>query len=89
MDLDDIERTACNFYKKDFAIRKNPRFGQNYGTSHLIRHVRCCKTILSKRNSFEKPFSMTETNQKTHRSLLAEAIVDHDLPFSFVEYDKI
>jgi len=32
---------------------------------------------------------MTEINQKIHRSLLAEVIVAHDLPFSFVEFDKI
>jgi len=69
--------------------KKNPRSMQNYGTSHLIRHVCCCKTILSKLNSLEKPFRMTEINQKTHRSLLAEAIVAHDIPFSFGEYDKI
>jgi len=54
-----------------------------------MRHVVSCKIILSKLNSLEQPFSMTEINQKTHRSLLAEAIVAHDLPFSFVEYDKI
>lgn len=52
-------------------------------------HVISCKIILSKLNSLEQPFNMTETNQKTNHSLLAEAIVVHDLPYSFVEYDKI
>jgi len=88
-DLDGIERDAGNFCKKDFAIGKNPRSGRNYGTSHFFCHVCCCKTILSNLNSLEKPFSMTEINQKIHRSLLAEVIVAHDLPFSFVEFDKI
>jgi len=88
-DINGIERAACNFCKTKFAIKKNPKSLKNYGTSHLMRHVISCKIILLKLNSLEQPFSMTEINQKTHRSLPAEAIVAHDLPFSFVEYDKI
>lgn len=54
-----------------------------------MRHVISCKIILSKLNSLEQPFNMTEINQKTHHSMLAEAIVAHDIPYNFVEYDKI
>jgi hypothetical protein len=88
-DINGIERAECNFCKNHFAIKQNPKSLKNYGTSHLMRHVVNCKIILSKLNSLEQPFSMTEINQKTHRSLLSEAIVAHDLPFSFVEYGKI
>jgi len=90
-DLDDIEMATCIYCKKKKILpsEKNPRSRHNYGVSYLIRHVCCCKTILSNLNRLEKLFDMTEINQKTHCSLLAEAIVAQDLPFSFVQYDQI
>lgn len=64
-DINGIERAECNFCKNHFAIKQNPKSLKNYGTSHLMRHVISCKIILSKLNSLEQPFSMTEINQKT------------------------
>ncbi|KAI5431583.1 hypothetical protein KIW84_035679 [Lathyrus oleraceus] len=86
---DGVERAACNFCSIDFAIGKNPKSGQNYGTSHLSRHVFICKSFQLSLLSLEESSSLTPINQNTHRELLGEAIIAHDLPFSFVEYEKI
>lgn len=86
---DGVERAACNFCSTDFAIGKNPKSGQSYGTSHLSRHVFICKSFQLSLLSLEESSSLTPINQNTHRELLGEAIIAHDLPFSFVEYEKI
>lgn len=86
---DGVERDACNFCSTDFAIGKNPKSGQTYGTSHLSRHVFICKSSQLSLLSLEESSSLTPINQNTHRELLGEAIIAHDLPFSSVEYEKI
>jgi hypothetical protein len=86
-DQSGVEKAICSYCCTEFSIGKNPISGQNYGTSHLTRHVFLCKFFKLNLLSLERP--PIPFNQKTHRELLAEAIIAHDLPFSFVEYDKI
>jgi len=88
-DIDGTERAACNYCSTDFAIGINPRSGISYGTSHLMRHVFLCKAFRLNLFSLEEQTSITPINQKFHCDLLADAIISHDLPFSFVEYEKI
>jgi hypothetical protein len=86
-DQSGVEKAIYSYCCSEFSIGKNPISGQNYGTSHLTRHVFLCKFFKLNLLSLERP--PIPFNQKTHRELLAEAIIAHDLPFSFVEYDKI
>jgi len=88
-DKDGTERATCNYCFTDFAIGINPRSGHSYGTSHLMRHVFLCKAFRLNLFSLEEQTSITPINQKSHRGLLTDAIISHDLPFSFVEYEKI
>jgi len=88
-DKDGTERATCNYCFTDFAIGINPRSGHSYGTSHLMRHVFLCKAFRLNLFSLEEQTSITPINQKFHCDLLADAIISHDLPFSFVEYEKI
>ncbi|XP_027364414.1 zinc finger BED domain-containing protein RICESLEEPER 1-like [Abrus precatorius] len=93
-DKDGVERAACNFCERDYAIGKNHKSKTNYGTSHLSRHISVCKGIsnsnLNVNEMLSNPKSnMTQINQKIHHELLAKAIIQHDLPFNFVEYESI
>ncbi|KAL2902030.1 putative AC transposase [Bienertia sinuspersici] len=67
------------------------------GTGNLIRHVKNCKMrtfrdvgqmLLSKSTS-SLELRMPKFDADEFRELLAAAIVRHDLPFQFVEYDGI
>ncbi|KAF7811751.1 zinc finger BED domain-containing protein RICESLEEPER 2-like [Senna tora] len=69
--------------------------GSSHGTSSLTRHIPKC----SKLNSYHNVGNMLidhagklrsrKISQKVLRSLTAMAIIRHDLPFSFVEYEGV
>ncbi|XP_061340947.1 zinc finger BED domain-containing protein RICESLEEPER 2-like [Gastrolobium bilobum] len=90
MDKDGFEKSTCNCCGREYVIGKNPKTKTNYGTSHLSRHISVCKSMENSesKDQHEKS-SLRKVNQMTHRELLAQAIIKHDLAFSFVEYDLI
>ncbi|KAL2921565.1 Zinc finger BED domain-containing protein RICESLEEPER 1 [Bienertia sinuspersici] len=67
------------------------------GTGNLIRHLRNCKRrdirdvgqMLLDSSSGKLENRLPEFNADCFREMLAVAIVRHDLPFQFVEYDGI
>ncbi|XP_019241756.1 PREDICTED: zinc finger BED domain-containing protein RICESLEEPER 2-like [Nicotiana attenuata] len=92
---DGIERAECKGCKKPFKVGSTPgRKGKNYGISHLHRHKYQCPML--KVHDLGQMFLNQEgkmqsrkIDQWTHRSILAEAVIKHNLPYSFVEYDRI
>ncbi|KAH7677493.1 Tam3-transposase (Ac family) protein [Dioscorea alata] len=86
---DGIQIAECKGCKKEYKCG-----GKKYGTSSLRRHKDNCKMI--KLNDVGQMFFDHEgkirskkVDQKIARDLLAAAVIKHDLPFSFVEYDGI
>nr|KAJ0213884.1 hypothetical protein LSAT_V11C400220640 [Lactuca sativa] len=88
---DGRERAECNQCKKRYICETRT------GTGSMRKHITKCpkrdKTDISQ-FIFSKPggsFSINSTGFKPERfrELLSEAIVKHDLPFKFVEYEGI
>ncbi|KAG6528693.1 hypothetical protein ZIOFF_010877 [Zingiber officinale] len=84
-----IDKAECNGCKKQYKCG-----GKHYGTSTLWRHLKICdklkfhdvgQMILDQDGKMRSK----KIDQKISRELLACAIIRHDLPFSFVEYDGI
>ena len=61
------------------------------GTSNLHRHLlKCLKRNEVKQDSEEQGRMLqNKITQEEFREMLAEAIIKHNLPFSFVEYGGI
>ena len=86
---DGIERARCNACKQEYKAG-----GKLYGTSSLKRHIQKCKEI-----KFEDVGQMImdmqgklkcpKIDQMVSREMCAATIIEHDLPFNFVEYKKI
>jgi len=92
-DKDGIEKAACKYCGNNYKVGKNPITKNNYGTSHLSRHVNVCRSIpnidMDMNLYQEGKFGTRRINQKIHRKLLARAIIKHSLPYNFVEYEGI
>jgi len=90
-DKDGIEKSVCKYCGHNYKVGKNPITKNNYGTSHLSRHVNTCRSIANLDVDLNKEgkFGTRKINQKIHRKLLARAIIKHSLPYNFVEYEGI
>ncbi|XP_060183253.1 zinc finger BED domain-containing protein RICESLEEPER 2-like [Lycium barbarum] len=94
-DKDGVERAICRGCKDPYRVGSTPGpKGKNYGTSHLKRHLIRCKKL--KYHSLGQMFmdkqgkiQSRKIDQLVSREMFAEAIIKHDLPYSFVEYDGI
>jgi len=91
---DGIEREKCTGCKiAIFKVGTTPK-GTNYGTSHLCRHKEVCP-MLKFHNlghmfiNQEGKLQSRKVDQQIQREMLAEAIIKHNLSYSFVEYDGI
>ncbi|XP_060200821.1 zinc finger BED domain-containing protein RICESLEEPER 2-like [Lycium barbarum] len=92
---DGVEREICRGCKDPYKVGSTPGpLGKNYGTSHLKRHLLTCKKV--KYRSLGQMFldkqvkiQSRKIDQLISREKLVEAIIKHDLPYSFVEYDGI
>ncbi|KAH0652784.1 hypothetical protein KY289_030462 [Solanum tuberosum] len=91
----EVKKAICRGCKEPYRVGSTPRpNGKNYGTSHLKRHL-----IKRKKVKFSNLSQMymdqqgniqsRKIDQLISREKLAEAIIEHDLPYSFVEYKKI
>ncbi|KAF7821077.1 putative AC transposase [Senna tora] len=69
--------------------------GSSHGTSSLKRHIPKCSKLNSYHNvgnmliDHARKLRSRKISQKVLRSLTAMAIIRHDLPFSFVEYEGV
>jgi hypothetical protein len=86
---DGIGRAKCNTCKKEYKCG-----GKLYGTSSLNRHILSCQK--SKYGDVGKmiidmdgKIRQRKIDQMISREMCAAAIIEHDLPFKFVEYRKI
>ncbi|KAK2416658.1 zinc finger BED domain-containing protein RICESLEEPER [Trifolium repens] len=86
---DGIGRAKCNTCKKEYKCG-----GKLYGTSSLNRHILSCQK--SKYGDVGKmiidmdgKIRQRNIDQMISREMCAAAIIEHDLPFKFVEYRKI
>jgi len=86
--VDGIERASCIGCKQEFKC------GGNYVTSHLHRHISSCNLVSFKNIQQmiigqEGKVRSKKIDQLVSREMCAQAIIEHDLPYSFVEYRKI
>ncbi|KAM3361532.1 hypothetical protein P3S68_016386 [Capsicum galapagoense] len=92
---DGVERAECRGCKEVYKVGSTPRpNGKNYGTSHLKRHIPKCKKL--KYHDLGQMYMDHQGNIQSRKidqiishEKLAEAIIEHDLPYSFIEYKKI
>ncbi|KAM3343757.1 hypothetical protein P3S68_025847 [Capsicum galapagoense] len=92
---DGVERAECRGCKGVYQVGSTPGpNGKNYETSHLKRHIP--KYKMRKYHDLGQMYMDQQGNiqsrkidQMTSHEKLAEAIIEHDLPYSFVEYTKI
>jgi len=73
-DKDGIEKVVCKYCGHNYKVGKHPITKNNYGTSHLSRHVNACRSIanLDVDLNQEGKFGTRKINQKIHRSYLRE-----------------
>ena len=87
IDEDGIIKVTCQWCGKMFLV------DSYHGTSNLHRHfLKCLKRKEGKQDCEEEgSVSMLQNKitQEKFREMLAEAIIKHNLPFSFVEYEGI
>ncbi|KAK4256090.1 hypothetical protein QN277_009003 [Acacia crassicarpa] len=90
-DKDGFEKAVCNYCAAEYVVGRHPKTRSSYGTSHLGRHILGCSEILanSELNEQHGKSSTLQINQEVHREKLARAIVYHNLPYNFVEYEMI
>ncbi|KAM3380806.1 hypothetical protein P3S68_006379 [Capsicum galapagoense] len=88
---DGVKKLECRgckgVYKVGSTLGPN---GKNYGTSHLKRHIPKCKMLkyhdLGQMSMDQQGnIHLRKINQMISHEKLAEAIIEHDLPYSFVE----
>ncbi|KAH0635744.1 hypothetical protein KY289_035659 [Solanum tuberosum] len=94
-DKNGVEKAICRGCKEPYRVGSTPGpNGKNYGTSHLKRHLIKCKKVkfydlgqmyMDQQGNIQS----RKIDQLISREKLAEAIIEHDLPYSFVEYKKI
>nr|GLL33406.1 zinc finger BED domain-containing protein RICESLEEPER 2-like [Ipomoea trifida] len=89
VDADGTHKAKCNGCLKEFRSG-----GKQNGTSSLRRHREICRMLKSHdlRQMFvtnEGKLASRKVDPNIARELLASAVIKHDLPFSFVEYDGI
>ncbi|CAN6920809.1 unnamed protein product [Brassica oleracea] len=76
---DGTTKIRCNLCKRFYFLnlRKN-------GTSTLTRHMKVCPKAVGTPRSSSRKVDMT-----VFREMIAMAIIEHDLPYKFLEYKRI
>ncbi|WOL19965.1 zinc finger BED domain-containing protein RICESLEEPER 2-like [Canna indica] len=80
---DGIEKFRCKYCLMNFTCRTKS------GTSHLLRHMESCKKRDTRNISKMFSSSGQSTMFEKFRELVVSAMVMHNLPFQFVEYEDI
>lgn len=87
---DGKEKCICKVCKTELVCPSSS------GTSHLIRHKNKCQRDLNKHGNVGKMLQEVEEksrakklDQKYFRGLVAQAVIQHDLPFSYCEMDGV
>lgn len=86
---DGIPRAKCNGCGEVFKAG-----GKDYGTSTLNRHMKKCKKIKyadvgQVMIDLQGKLKTLAIDNKVSRGMCADAIIMHDLPYNFVEFQKI
>jgi len=82
LESDEKERAKCIHCGTKLVICTSSRPHGNYGTNHLSRHLEKCPKMPKK---IDRPVY----DQKIDREMVSEVIIYHDLPFRYVEYEKV
>ena len=82
-------KAACNHCKREYA-----RQSHSHGTSGLRRHRMRCKMYLrnggkQQQLNVDGKVVSRKYDHIVFRQLVAKTIVQHDLPYSYVEYEKV
>ena len=82
-------KAACNHCKREYAWQSH-----SHGTSGLRRHRLRCKMYprnggKQQQLNVEGKVVSRKYNHTVFRQLVAKTIVQHDLPYSYVEYEKV
>ena len=80
LDNDGKERAKCSHCGTKLVITSNSH--GNYGTNHLKNHLEKCPKI-------PKKSDRAAYDQKVDREMTAEIVIYHDLPYRYVEYEKV
>ena len=87
IDQKGLSKATCQWCGKMFLA------DSHHGTSNLHRHLlKCLKRKEGKQDGEEEgnvSMLQNKITQEEFREMLAEAIIKHNLPFSFVEYEGI
>ncbi|CAA7016433.1 unnamed protein product [Microthlaspi erraticum] len=87
---DGTEKAQCTHCKNEYAYESHKT-----GTNTLLRHQRVCN--LKPRNgdvkqmlvNAEAKLQARKIDQSVFRVMVAKSIIQHDLPFSYVEYERV
>ena len=88
--VDGTPKAKCNGCGKEYSCG-----GTKYDTSTLNRHISSCPQLSKYHNvgimmlDHQGKLRARQLDQKKFRDLIAMAIIEHDLPYSFVEYKRV
>ncbi|KAG7603975.1 Zinc finger C2H2 superfamily [Arabidopsis thaliana x Arabidopsis arenosa] len=84
------ERAMCKHCKSDYAYNAHKN-----GTNTYRRHLQICKLVPRNGDisqmmvNAEAKLQARKIDQSVFRELVAKTIIQHDLPFSYVEYERV
>ncbi|XP_010430867.1 PREDICTED: zinc finger BED domain-containing protein RICESLEEPER 2-like [Camelina sativa] len=84
------DRAECNHCKRDYAYNSHKN-----GTNSYKRHMETCKVRLSKVDiskvmlNSEARLQARKIDHMVFREMVAKCIIQHDLPFAYVEYERV
>ncbi|EOA12330.1 hypothetical protein CARUB_v10007925mg, partial [Capsella rubella] len=84
-----VERAQCNHCKHDYAYHSHKN-----GTKSYNRHMETCKVLISKVDvskmmlNAEAKLQAKKIDHMVFREMVAKCIIQHDLPFAYVEYER-
>nr|GMC77807.1 zinc finger BED domain-containing protein RICESLEEPER 2-like [Ipomoea batatas] len=90
IEIDGKDRAKCKYCHKNYVMGSH-----RYGTSTLSRHLVSCKVkpkyndVGSMLIDHEGKLRAKKIDHDTVREMISMCIIEHDLPFSFVEYNRI
>nr|GMD22414.1 zinc finger BED domain-containing protein RICESLEEPER 2-like [Ipomoea batatas] len=88
--VDGKERARCNGCQKEYIVG-----GIRYGTSSLLRHIPKCVALPKYHNigtmmlDAQGKLRSRQLDHKRLREVMAMAVIEHNLPYSFVEYRRV
>ncbi|CAA7057283.1 unnamed protein product [Microthlaspi erraticum] len=86
---DGTQKAQCKHCNKEYVFHSH-----NTGTSSLKRHQQRClitksKNVANMLVTADAKLKARKIDQHVFREMVAKSIIQHDLPFSYVEYERV